>query len=438
MSTAHDAAQVMRLEQENQRLRRALEELAVLNEIATAISSTLTLNQIVELMVQKSVKHLKVEQAAVMLLDEQKIENPFQTMVRRGDTSSEILPFRLNTQLTGWMLKNQRPLIVNDFQKDERFKGLQGEHFPIHSLLSVPLTSKGRMIGIINVFNKKAEGGFGPEDQRLLAIIGSQSAQVLENARLLEEEKKLIVMREEMRMATDIQINLMPKEQPVYDGYDIAGKSIPAKEVGGDYYDFIPLKGDPYRLAFCLGDVTGKGLPAALLMSNIQATVRSQTLMTDSPKDSMVNANTLMFQSTDSGKFITMFYGILDTRQHTLTYCNAGHDNPFLFSANPEPTRLDKGGVVLGFVPQYPYVEESIVLAPGDRLVIYSDGVTEAKNEADEEFGEERLQQLILQNKNLSASELTDKIISAVMEFAGSVPQGDDITVVVAGRKYSV
>jgi sigma-B regulation protein RsbU (phosphoserine phosphatase) len=268
-----------------------------------------------------------------------------------------------------------------------------------------------------------------------LAIIGTQSAQVLENARLLEEEKTLMVMREEMRMATDIQINLMPKEQPVYDGYDIAGKNIPAKEVGGDYYDFIPLKGDQHRLAFCLGDVTGKGLPAALLMSNIQATIRSQALITGSPKDNMGNANTLMFQSTSSEKFITMFYGILDTQHHTLTYCNAGHDNPFLFSANPEPNRLDKGGVVLGFVPQYPYEEETIALAPGDRLVIYSDGVTEAKNEADEEFGEERLQQVILENKNLSANELTNKIISTVMKFAGSVPQGDDITVVVVGRK---
>lgn len=434
MNTSQDAAHITPLEQENQRLRRALEELAVLNEISTAINSTLSLDQIVELMVQKCVKHLKVEQAAVMLLDEQKSENPFQTMVRRADTSSEILPFRLNAQLTGWILKNQKPLLVNDFQTDERFRGLQGEDFHIHSLLSVPLTAKGRMIGMINVFNKKAPEGFSAEDQRLLAIIGTQSAQVLENARLLEEEKTLMVMREEMRMAIDIQTNLMPKEQPQYQGYDIAGKSLPAKEVGGDYYDFIPLRGDEHRLAFCVGDVTGKGLPAALLMSNIQATIRSQTILTDSPKDCLANANSLMSQSIGVGKFITMFYGILDTYNHSIKYCNAGHDNPFLFSGATKPARLETGGVVLGFVPRYVYSEEEIKLEPGSCIVIYSDGITEARNGLDEEFGEERLQKIILENKNVSSIELIDKIISAAMQHAGNVPQGDDMTVVAVHR----
>jgi sigma-B regulation protein RsbU (phosphoserine phosphatase) len=435
MSTSQESAQILRLEQENQRLRRALEELAVLNEIATAISSTLTLDQIVDLMVQKSVKHLKVEQAAVMLLDEQKQENPFQTMVRRADSSNEILPFRLNTQLTGWMLKHQKPLLVNDFQNDDRFKGLAGVDFSIRSLLSVPLISKGRMIGIINVFNKKAEEGFTSEDQRLLSIIGTQSAQVLENARLLEEEKTLMVMQEEMRMATEIQINLLPKEQPLCSGYDIAGKSIPAKEVGGDYYDFIQIAGNKNCLAFCLGDVTGKGLPAAMLMSNIQATIRNQTLVENPPNDCMKHANTLMFHSTGLGKFITLFYGILDTQQHTLTYSNAGHDSPFLFSDSAEPTRLEIGGVVLGFVPQYSYSEETIPINPGSRLVLYSDGITEAKNELDEEFGEERLQRVITENCTLSSEELIDKIIASVKEYAGKTPQGDDMTIVIVTRK---
>jgi sigma-B regulation protein RsbU (phosphoserine phosphatase) len=244
-----------------------------------------------------------------------------------------------------------------------------------------------------------------------------------------------MVMREEMRMATEIQINLLPKEQPSIPGYDIAGKTIPAKEVGGDYYDFIQSVGNQNRFAFCLGDVTGKGLPAAMLMSNIQATIRNQTLVENPPKDCMKHANTLMFQSTGLGKFITLFYGILDAQQHTLTYSNAGHDSPFLFSNNSDAVRLETGGVVLGFVPQYSFAEETVAIQLGNRIVLYSDGITEARNELEEEFGEERLQQVITENRVLSSGELIDKIVASVKEYAGNTPQGDDMTIVVVTRK---
>ena len=214
---------IRQLEQENLRLRRAVEELSVLNEIATAISSTLTLNQIVDLIVEKCVKHLKVEQAAVMLLREETKDKPFQTMIRRADTTAHFLPYRLDAQLTGWMLKNQKALVINDFKNDNRFSGIDERTFPIRSLLSVPLLSKGQMIGLLTVFNKKLEQGYSNEDQRLLSIIATQSAQVIENARLIEEEKALYQMQKEMQMAYDIQVNLLPKASPKLEGYEIAG-----------------------------------------------------------------------------------------------------------------------------------------------------------------------------------------------------------------------
>ncbi len=416
-------------------MRGALEELSILNEIATAIGSTLTLNEIVDLMVQKCVKHFKVEQAAVMMLNLEKSEDPFQTMIRRANTTSEILPYRLNAQLTGWMLRHQNPLVINDLQTDERFHGFVDTSLPIRSLLSVPLMAKGKIIGLINAFNKKSDEGFSNDDQRLLAIIATQSAQVLENARLLAEEQALLRMREEMRMAHDIQIKLLPTAQPkIADNeYDIAGISIPAKEVGGDYYDFIKLSNT--RLAFGLGDVTGKGLPAALLMANVQATIRSQTLMIDSAKRCMGNANKLMFEKPDLDKFVTMFYGILDTDQHTLSYCNAGHDLPYLYTIDDVPKRLDTGGIVLGFIPEYDYAEEVVAFKPGSRLVLYSDGITEAMNAADEEFGEDRLKEVIVEHNHFTSMELVEKIISSVQKHAGKTPQSDDMTLVIVARK---
>ena len=352
-------------------------------------------------------------------------------MVRQADTTSEILPYRLDTQLTGWMLKNRQPLVINDLHNDERFANVVTDDVSIRSMLSVPLLSKGEMIGIITVFNKK-DGDFTADAQRLLTIIATQSTQVIENARLLVEEQALLRVQEEMRMAKDIQMNLLPQNSPQIAGYDIAGLSIPAKAVGGDYFDFIEM--NAHHLAFCLGDGTGKGLPAAMLMANTQATIRGQSLLLKSPKDCIHNANQLMYYSTGLGKFVTLFYGILDTEKHQLVYCNAGHDTPMLVHQDQTISRLDVGGVVLGFVPQFDYAEEAISLQPGDTLVIYSDGVTEAMNAKEEEFGETRLQELILSHRQLTAQELIDEIVTAVRKHADGTPQSDDITLLVVKR----
>lgn len=423
------------LEKENLRLRVAVEELSILNEIATTISSAHSLDRVVELIVQKCIKHLKVEQGAVMLLQEEDQGTPFRTMVRQADVStmSRILPFRLDTQLTGWMLKNQKPLVINDFDKDDRFQKGELEDFSIHSLLSVPLRLKGQMIGLLTVFNKKIAGGFSDDDQRLLSIISAQSAQVIENTRLHEEEKTFLMMQEQMRLARDIQMRLLPESPPNIEGYEIAGTSVPAQEVGGDYYDFIPSGSD--RLAICLGDVSGKGIPAAMLMSNLQATLRSQTLSNTSPQGCLNKSNTLLFHSTDFQKFATVFYGILDFKKNELIYTNGGHDDPMLFTKDNKHQRLSVGGTVLGFVEEFAYTEDKISLNPGDFFIIYSDGITEAMNLQEEEFGEERLIKAVQDSQDSPPKDLINKILNVVNTHVGKAPQMDDMTLVVVKRK---
>jgi PAS domain S-box-containing protein len=178
---------LVELEEENRRLRRAIEELSIINSISGAISSTMSLNSIVEMIVQESVKYLNVEQGAVMLLRNETDADPFRTMARKAYSGSDVVPYRFGQQLTGWMLKNQTPLLINELQSDPRFKGVATEDFPMRSLLSVPLRAKGEMVGLLNLFNKRTPGGFTPDDQRLLSIIASQSAQIVENVRLYEE-----------------------------------------------------------------------------------------------------------------------------------------------------------------------------------------------------------------------------------------------------------
>ena len=284
------------------------------------------------------------------------------------------------------------------------------------------------MIGILSVFNKK-QGGFTEDEQRLLAIIGSQSAQVIETARLLEEEKKLLLVQEELRLAYEIQVGLLPASPPRIRGYDIAGRSIPAKEVGGDYFDFIRLEDE--RMGFCLGDITGKGLPAALLMANLQATVRGQALLSHSACECVARANALLYQSTSPEKFATFFFGILDPPAGRFNYCNAGHNFPLLFGADGGVRRLGVGGLVLGAFETVPYDEETVPLAPGDLLMIFSDGLPEAMSRCGEEFGEENLLRLVETHRNLDAAGLVDALLQSIHTHLTECPQTDDMTLIV-------
>lgn len=246
-------------------------------------------------------------------------------------------------------------------------------------------------------------------------------------------EEVRIRLQEEARMARNIQMNFLPKSNPKIPGYDIAGKSIPALNVGGDYYDFIFL--DDHKLAISLGDVSGNGLAAALVMANLQATIRGQALSGVDPDTCLERANKLLFRSTDARTFVSLFYGILDTRKHSLRYANAGQDLPILFSLKNEAITLKTRGIALGMMQEVSYECEEVTINQGDRLLIYTDGIREAMNEQREEFGDEKLQQIVQSNQDVSAEALIKKIITMVNAHFGNVSQNDDITLVMLLRK---
>lgn len=423
--------QLKRLEAENHRLKRAVEELSVLNEVALAVSSASALDQVIDLIVQKCVKHLHVEQGAVLLIDRQQEQAPLKTMVRKVRSDYAGIPYRLGDQITGWMIKNQQPLMIADLSTDERFR-MPPEAASVRNLLCVPLRLKGGMIGVLAVFNKLAGDAFSDSDQRLLMIIAAQSAQVIEAARLYEEERALARIEQELNTARDIQRRLLPKVPPSIPGYDIAGRSEAARMVGGDYFDFL---GDGDRsLGVCLADVSGKGISAALVMAAVQATVRSQSLTGLPLAEQTGNANRLLYGSTESDKFVTMFYGALSPDSGEVRYTNAGHNPPALFRGGSEPELLETGGPVLGVLPQAPYSEGTAEISPGATLVIYSDGISEAMNAADEEYGEERFFELVQKNPEASAAQLVDLVFGAVKDFCGEAPQTDDMSLIVIRR----
>jgi serine phosphatase RsbU (regulator of sigma subunit) len=261
-------------------------------------------------------------------------------------------------------------------------------------------------------------------------------------ARAVQKGREEAILRahleSELVTARKIQEKLLPHEMPQLAGFEIAGTSIPSKQVGGDYFDFLDLgKG---RLGIAIADVSGKGIPAALLMANLQASLHAQALETEMVVEVAIRINNLLVNSTDSNMFATFFYGLLDRNLSTFISTNAGHNPPILLRTDKNIERLTEGGLVLGFLPDQKYAQQTTTLKPGDILVLFTDGITEARTPDKESvedmlFGEDRLVRVIRENASVSAREIQAAILQAVSVHTKNTPQGDDITLVVIKRR---
>jgi sigma-B regulation protein RsbU (phosphoserine phosphatase) len=304
----------------------------------------------------------------------------------------------------------------------------------LDSRLLVPLAVKDRLLGFISLGEKRSEAPYSRTDVRLLQSVATQVALALENSQLAaaiaEEAAHRERLNRELEIAREVQERLFPQKLPPTTGLDYAGLCRPAQGVGGDYYDFIALPGG--QLGIAIGDVSGKGVSAALLMASLQASLRGRThSRVGGLADLMRDLNQLIYDSTPSNRFASFFYAEYDPVLKRLTYVNAGHNAPMLFR-DGEVMRLDAGGMVLGCIPSAAYVEQTVELAPGDRIVAFTDGISEALNESEEEWGEPRLVATVAaEPPALPAKDLIDRILAAVDGFVAGTPQFDDLTLVV-------
>jgi phosphoserine phosphatase RsbU/P len=417
--------------EENRRLQSTVEELSILNEVATTISSAQTIDKIEYIIIKKCIKHLSVEEGVVMLFNEDDFNKPFQTILRTKNSILKSLHHTLDEQITNWILKNKTSLIINNFRDDTRFIKNNATKLSLRSLLCVPMYLKGRLFGIIALFNK-ITGEFTERDQRLLSILASQSAQVIENARLYEQETTLLKLEGEMSLASQIQNNLLPKEPIKTNGFTIEGKAVPAKDVGGDFFDFVSLPDN--KIAVWLGDVAGKGMPAALLMANIQGYLRSRSTVDKNCKNCIDAVNEMMLSNSDDDKYATLFYAILDLETSQMSFVVAGHNNIIHFNKNKEIKIYESFGLPIGIYPTYNFEEKKITLNRGDLVLIYSDGITEAENNKEESFGEERLIDSIKKSYEVNSSNMIEKIYSEVKSFSQDIQRADDQTLLLIGR----
>jgi sigma-B regulation protein RsbU (phosphoserine phosphatase) len=265
----------------------------------------------------------------------------------------------------------------------------------------------------------------------------AQAAVAFENAWHFRETLDKKKLERELELAANIQANLFPAELPAVAGYELAVRNRPARQCGGDYYDVLPVQGDAAgtRLLLCVADVSGKGLPAALLMSNMQATLRALLGRFPSLADLAAQANELLYATTSAAKYVTAAMLELAPATGVARYVSAGHTDCLLLRASGEVEWLESTGTPLGLLPAGPpYGERRLDLAPGDCLALFSDGVTEAQNGADEEFGEERLADIVRASADAPAGAIVGRIFEAIDAFAGSAPQFDDITLLVLKR----
>ncbi len=418
------------------RLKNAVSELSTLNQIANAINVTMSVDQITSNIVEHCRRRVKATQGAIFLLDNQDDKSErFKTFVRETSMRDGEIPFHLNQSLQGWMVKNKSILLTNDPDNDTRLRGVNFAAIGLKSLVAAPMLSRSGLIGLLIMFNSSREEQFNDADSRFLGIVGTQVSKVIENAKLFEREQVLATIEKEINIAKDIQAGFLPKESVKNDNYEVFGFNIPAKHVGGDYYDFIQL--DEHKVFLSLGDISGKGLPAALVMSNAQAVVRSQfngSTTVDLPALGSC-LNKLICQFTSTERYITATFGVYDSSSRKFSYVNAGHLPPGVVRKDGRADTPSEADLVIGIMPGVQYNVHEVTVEKGELLYLYTDGVTEANNPAMEMFGEERFEDLLTKNAGVNAEEGCEIVRNSVESFRDGAEQSDDITVLALRAK---
>lgn len=342
--------------------------------------------------------------------------------------------FQISSAVRDRVISESASVLVLDAQSDQAFRERQSIVAQnVRSMLAVPLQANERVIGLIYLDSPNLIRPFTREDLNLLTVMANVAAIRIEHARLAEVEQAERMLAKDLDQAAKIQRGLLPSCAPTVSGFDISGHTAACRTVGGDYYDFLEYPDE--RIAMLVGDVAGKGMPASLMMSSLQARVQVLFEVPDNLSTNVARLNKAVASNCPDNRFITFFICVLDPKTGEVNYTNAGHNPPLIIRKNGEVERLTAGGIILGIMPKFTYQEATTRLDPGDSLVLFSDGVTEAARlDVDEEFGEDRLAEVIAKSTATSSADLVQEILKSVTDFTQGAPPADDITVVLARR----
>jgi serine phosphatase RsbU (regulator of sigma subunit) len=406
--------------------------LALISKVGITLLASATLNETLEQIVSLVFEAVPADRCLLMMRDEGSEELRV-AVARLRDRVGEVGEIRVSRNVLDEVVMRGKSVLTSDAQHDPRFASgtvvLQG----IRSVLAVPLGVSDQVFGIIYADSPIADGRFTEDHLKVLTTLASVAAIRVENTRLAEARLQQERLERELQLAMEIQQRFQPAAPPHVPGYELQGISFPCYEIGGDYYDFI--KRDDGRLIIALGDVSGKGTAAALLMSSLHAAIHAQSGSHDTLVATISAVNRYLADNIPANRFVTLFYAELDPESGAVSFLNAGHNPPLILHAAGTVEQLASGGLPLGIKPNAEYREGRTQMQMGDVLVIYSDGVTEATSPSGEEFGATRLYEVVSRNVDASAAGIRDRIESALTKFSQGTQAADDITLVIVKRQ---
>lgn len=410
------------------------DRLDLLLRLTQSFNSSLDLDEVLNRVMDEVIEAMHAERGFVMLCESVPSEDTLIFRAARGidQQSIEDPQFQISRSVVDRAAREGQPILTSDAQLDDRFSGRQSIILlGLRSILCVPLKIKDKVSGVIYVDNRIQADIFTQADLDLLNAIASSAAMAVENARLYQVAVEKGRMERELQMAYKVQTSLLPAEIPQVSGWEFGARWQPAREVAGDYYDFIPCDGG--KLGLVIADVTDKGMPAALFMAFTRSIVRANVSHPASPAEGISEANRLICVESHEGLFVTLFFALLDTKTGEVTYVNAGHNPPLFFSAvENRLSQLTSTGIPLGIDSDTPFEQRRIQLNRGDFILFYTDGVTEAIDTHEEEFGMPRLQRFALEHKHHSPTDILSALEREIENFTGSTALYDDTTIVVA------
>ncbi len=406
-------------------LRDQVRENQLLVDVGGKISSTLNLREVLSYILDAVKQLVPYDAACVYLLgsDDEEVISVTQRGYSLGREKD--LRTKIGTGIVGWVAMTGQDSIVNDVREDPRYRMARKR---TRSEMVVPIRSGDDIIGVIDLESDSIEA-YDCDDMSRLTKFAGQAAIAIRMASLYREIEEKRRMEQEFMVARDIQCHFLPGGDPEIPGFDISGMNLPSLEVSGDYYDFIDVAAG--QLGIVIADVSGKGIPAGLIMAAFRASLLAEVRNNFAIRTVLSKVNRLVYESCDLAEFVTAVYGVLDEKSRVFTYSNAGHNPPLLLRPGKPVENLSDGGTILGAFADSEYTESRVVLSPGDILAFYTDGVTEASSPVGVEFGERGLEKVLRKSAHLTAKAMCYTIRGEIRRHTEREALGDDLTLVI-------
>jgi phosphoserine phosphatase RsbU/P len=413
------------------------DRLALLYNLSQTFNSSLDLDEVLNRVIDEVIVATRAERGFVMLRDGQ---GRLMFHVARGMDQSTIQDpvFQISLGIVEGVAKHGQAVLTGDAQIDPRFSMRQSVRLlGLRSILCVPLKMKEQILGTVYVDNRIQAGIFTQADLDLLSAIAYSAAIAIEHARLYQLAVEKGRLERELHVARDVQVSLLPRMIPQIPGWEFVARWLPARQVAGDYYDFIPAQDG--QLGIVVADVSDKGMPAALFMTLTRSIIRASTDLAVPPVEGMRRANRLICEDSTSGMFVTLFYALLDPANNLMTYVNAGHNPPLFFQNGKRPgqgalSHLERTGMAMGVDAETPYEQKTASFNPGDFVLFYTDGITDALNPQGQDYGMENLESVVLAERGQPAEQMAQTLENELKSFIGGAPLFDDSTFVIVRR----